>query len=152
VVDDYNLDSPTVDDPVLESISSTKQPEYEEPLPKKSKLETTLIRGQSQGSLPAHGLGRKREKPISIGSQLVNCAERLISASSAVDTSAVERAVFKLRSQYKSKPGWEMDDLLVGYGLFENSVKAEVFLGMDAGEDQDKWLRREIEKYQVEKL
>ncbi|KAI5816259.1 hypothetical protein BZA77DRAFT_61520 [Pyronema omphalodes] len=59
----------------------------------------------------------------------------------------VERAVNKLRSQYKGKAGWTTQHLLLGYQLFEDSVKAEVFLGLDGGPDQDEWLNRQLQMF-----
>ena len=42
--------------------------------------------------------------------------------------SIVNCAVRKLQEEYKSKHGWMMEDLILAYEMFENLVKAEIFL------------------------
>ena len=108
------------------------------PLTKKAKT--------NDQSTPEPGpLGRVREKPMSTGARLASCVERMVSGST--EASAVERAVRKLRTQYRNKGGWSTGDLLAGNEIFDNSVKAEVFLGLDGGDVQDQWLRKQIQRY-----
>ena len=43
--------------------------------------------------------------------------------------------------------GWSTGDILTGHGIFVNAVKAEVFLGLYGGEDEEMWLRSQIRSY-----
>ena len=54
----------------------------------------------------------------------------------------VQQAVRKLRENYRGKEGWNREDFLNGYELFESTVKAEGFLALDGGKEEDAWLRR----------
>ena len=62
--------------------------------------------------------------------------------------SVVQQAARKLRENYRGKEGWNSEDFLDGYELFESTVKAEVFLALD-GEVEAAWLRRQIIRYRA---
>jgi hypothetical protein len=59
----------------------------------------------------------------------------------------LRKEVAKLRKRYREKEGWTTRDLVAGYKLLEDTTKAEIFWGMDRGEDQDEWLRIELTTY-----
>jgi hypothetical protein len=88
----------------------------------------------------AQPLKYKREWRPSIDAQLVGCAEKIIAGSQAMQATAVEHTVTKSRDWYKGWIGKTMGNLLVRYEIFKNSVKAEVFLGMDGRKDEELWL------------
>jgi hypothetical protein len=67
----------------------------------------------------------------------------------AASQSVVQQAVSKLQQKYKGRPGWSTQDIVTGYELFENPVKAEVFLALEEGEDQELWLRGQIVRYKA---
>jgi len=62
------------------------------------------------------------------------------------EVSVIWKAVIELRGEYRGKSGWNTDDLVMGHQLLENSAKADVFMGMDGGEDQDEWLRYQLRR------
>jgi hypothetical protein len=93
---------------------------------------------------PTTPRARVRERAPSSAAKLLAAVERLVDAP-AGELSARERAVTKLRKGYKGKEGWSTRDLLAGYKLFQDTVKAEVFLGLDGGEDEEEWLRLELD-------
>ena len=67
---------------------------------------------------------------------------------SSSSVSIVTCAVRKLQEDYKSKNGWTMEDLMLAYEMFENPVKAEIFLAIINPEEQDLWLRRQLDRFQ----
>ena len=54
--------------------------------------------------------------------------------------SMVTRAMRKLQEEYKNCEGWMMEDLQLAYEIFENPVKAEIYLALISQEDQELWL------------
>jgi len=36
-------------------------------------------------------------------------------------------------------------DIIAGYKLFENTIKAEIFVALDGGEDEELWLRGQLQ-------
>ena len=78
---------------------------------------------------------------MSTGARLDSCIERMVSGK--LETGTVERAVGKLRAQYRNKEGRSTTDLLTSCEILGNSVKAEVFLGLEEG---DQWLPRRIQR------
>lgn len=62
--------------------------------------------------------------------------------------SMVTRAMRKLQEEYKNREGWTMEDLQLAYEMFENPVKAEIFLALISGEDQELWLQRQLNRFQ----
>lgn len=75
--------------------------------------------------------------------------ETLVSAPipSIPNSSVIHQAVTKFREAYRGKPGWSTQDMLVGYELFESQIKAEVFLALDGGEEEELWLKRQISSH-----
>ena len=67
---------------------------------------------------------------------------------SGTSVSVVTCAVRKLQEEYKSKNGWTMEDLMLAYEMFENPVKAEIFLAIISPEEQEQWLRRQLDRFQ----
>ena len=57
----------------------------------------------------------------------------------------IQQAVTKLWENYKGKEGWSTQDIIAGYRLFENIVKAEVFVVLDGGKDEEMWLRDQLQ-------
>jgi len=46
-------------------------------------------------------------------------------------TSVIQQAITKLQKDYKGNEGWSTRDIINGYNLFENTVKAEIFIAFD---------------------
>jgi len=91
-------------------------------------------------------VGRVRQRNLTTGDKLLKCLEKVTSDmsgsnESVAEVSVVRKAVMKLQAEYRHRPGWTTTALVMGYQLFENVAKADVFMGMDSGEDQDEWLR-----------
>lgn len=63
----------------------------------------------------------------------------------------IQQAVTKLWENYKGKEGWSTQDIIAGYRLFENIVKAEVFVVLDGGKDEEMWLRDQLQSVQSER-
>jgi len=62
-----------------------------------------------------------------------------------VEPPAIQQAITKLQKDYKGKEGWSTRDIINGYNLFENTVKVEIFVALDRGEDEEMWLRDQLE-------
>jgi len=93
--------------------------------------------------------GRIRQRRVNTGERLLKCVEEMAAASRVEvvpEVSVIRKAVMKLRGEYRGKPGWNTEDLVMGYQLLENPAKADVFMGMDGGEDQDEWLRYQLRR------
>ena len=91
-------------------------------------------------------LGRIRPRAETATERLLQAVETMASTSlpSIPNSSVVHQAVTKFREAYRGKPGWSTEDMLVGYELFESQIKAEVFLALGGGEEEEQWLRRQI--------
>jgi hypothetical protein len=104
------------------------------------------VKSEDVSPRPATPRARIRERAPSGAAQLLAAVERLVDAPAGeLQVSARQSAVTKLRKGYKGKEGWSTRDLLAGYKLFQDTVKAEVFLGLDGGEDEEEWLRLELD-------
>jgi len=95
---------------------------------------------------PVTPLGRVRQSPETAAVRLVNAVEKMMAAPISLPTvsSVIQQAVTKLRENYKGRAGWSTQDIIAGYKLFENTVKAEVFVALDSGEDKEMWLRDQL--------
>lgn len=104
-------------------------------------------RARAEEDLPSTPLGRVRQRLDAPAVRLVNAAEKMIAAPIPLPTitSAIQQAVAKLRENYRGKVGWSTQDILKGYKLFENTVKADIFVALDGGEDEEMWLRDQLQ-------
>lgn len=50
----------------------------------------------------------------------------------------------KLQENYRGKVGWSTQNILKGYKLFESTVKPDIFVALDGGEDEEIWLRDQL--------
>jgi len=94
-------------------------------------------------------LGRVRHLQETPALLVVNAVERIIPEpiTLSTPTSVSKHAITKFHQNYKEKAGWSTQDILIGYKLLENSIKAKVFLALDGRDDEERWLRRQITKY-----
>ena len=97
------------------------------------------------GSIPPP-LGYVRKRQENQATRLINAVERMITEPIVLPkvNSPIHQAITKFRQNYKGKTGWSTGDILAGYEVLESVIKAEVFLALDGGEDEEKWLRRQI--------
>ena len=95
---------------------------------------------------PVSPLGHVRQKLETPATRIVSAIEKLIATSITVPVvaSVIQRAITKFRENYKGKPGWSTQDILAGYKLFESSIKADIFVALDGGEDEEMWLKDQI--------
>jgi len=92
-----------------------------------------------------------RQCNLTTGDKLLKCLEKVTSDmsgsnESVAEVSVVRIAVMNLQAEYRYRPGWTMTDIVMGYQLFKNVAKADVFMGMDSGDDRDEWLRFQLRK------
>ena len=108
-------------------------------------------RRQLDNHNPGSPLGRVRSRAETPAIRLVNAVENMVTEPIKLPTttSGIHQAINKLRHNYRGKVGWSTEDLLAGYELLENSIKAEVFLALESGEDEEMWLRRQIDHHLV---
>ena len=96
-------------------------------------------------------MGRVHQCNLTSGDKLLKYLEKVTSDmsesnESVAEVSVVRKAVMKLQTEYRYRPGWTMTDIVMGYQLFENVAKVDVFMGMDSGDDRDEWLRFQLRK------
>lgn len=88
----------------------------------------------------------QRERPQGVTARLAASIEMLAEKADLAG-SKTRHAVAKCRNTYKGKPGWENHALHNAYRLFENTTKAEIFLALEADEEEEEWLRHEIDSF-----
>jgi hypothetical protein len=112
---------------------------------------TSVKRPRAKSVVDAAPVGRVRQRNLTTGDKLLKCLEKVTSdmtgnSETVVEVSVVRKAVMKLQAEHRHRPGWTTTDLVMGYQLFENVAKADVFMRMDSGEDRDEWLRYQLRK------
>ncbi|RPA74358.1 hypothetical protein BJ508DRAFT_333132 [Ascobolus immersus RN42] len=105
---------------------------------------------------------------VDVVASILETMDRLKEGYEKPDRSCIERATIKFREEYEPRIGtnllardleceegpepywlWTEDDVLIGYEILEDFVKADIFLGLTSGRRQDKWVIRQIGKHSV---
>jgi hypothetical protein len=68
----------------------------------------------------------------------------MTSMAQQLQTNKIEAAIICLQEDYGELND---DDIVVGMSIFENEVKATMFIAMKKGKVRDIWLKKEIEAY-----
>ena len=136
------------------SISTELDPQTEDDTPLSDHKTVDTSSHQSKKRKASDGasvkpLGRIRPRAETANECLLHAVETLVSAPlpSIPNSSVVHQAVTKFREAYRGKPDWSTQDMLVGYELFESQIKAEVFLALDEGEEEELWLKCQISSH-----
>jgi len=73
--------------------------------------------------------------------------DRLGATAQTIQYFKVELAIERLQQDYASV--LTIDELVQGFRVMENEVKAPIFIALQSGEARDKWLREAINQVQL---
>jgi len=115
---------------------------------KKAKLSVFKPDEEDDGK---HSDGYEREQPTqlsskrdrkSAGKAIAQALDRMSATAQSIQKTKTEEAVEKLQKEYESVLSTE--DLVKGFCLMENVVKASVFVSLQAGSARDMWLHNAL--------
>lgn len=95
---------------------------------------------EEEGSLRV-GKRRRPDRKTS-GRAIAQALDRLGATAQTIQRSKVELAIERLQQDYASV--LTIDELVQGFTVMENEVKASIFIALRSGEARDKWLREAI--------
>ena len=97
---------------------------------------------EGEGYLPVEK--RKRAERKTSGRAIAQALDRLGATAQTIQRTKVELAIERLQQDYTSV--FTIDELVKGFEVMENEVKASIFIALQSGEARDKWLREAIER------
>ena len=95
---------------------------------------------EEEGSLRV-GKRRRPDRKTS-GRAIAQALDRLRATAQTIQRSKVELAIERLQQDYASV--LTIDELVQGFTVMENEVKASIFIALRSGKARDKWLREAI--------